>query len=207
MRGWICVPMITLCLLLCGCGGTGETVSEAEAARQPYQNMTGCAMEAEVTCGADPETLLTFTLRCDYVPEGESTVEVLSPETAAGIKALVDGETMRLSYEDLVLNAGTLSSEEISPAACLPRLMSALRNGWLLEENEETLDDVPCLRLSLDETGENGGKIVSTLWLRQEDGTPLRGEIAVDGEIILQARFTEFTFGDIISDQMPDSSG
>ena len=207
MRGRICVPMITLCLLLCGCGGTEETVSEAEAARLPYQRMESCTMEAEVTCGADPETLLTFTLRCRYVPEGESTVEVLAPETAAGVKALVDGENMSLAYEDLVLSAGTLSSEELSPAVCLPRLMSALRKGWLLEENKETIDDVPCLRLSLDETGENGGKIVSTLWLRQEDGTPLQGEIAVDGEIILQARFTSFTFGDIISDQMPDTSG
>lgn len=191
--------MIALCLLLCGCGETGEPSGGAETARQLYRDMAGCAMEAEVICGGDPETLLAFTLRCDYVPEGESTVEVLSPETAAGIKALVDGESMSLAYGDLVLGAGTAGSEALSPAVCLPRLMSALRNGWLLEENGEELDGVPCLRLSLDETGENGGKIVSTLWLRQEEHTPLRGEIAVDGEIILQARFTEFTFGDIIN--------
>ena len=42
------------------------------------------------------------------------------------------------------------------------------------------------------------GKIVSTVWLRQEDGTPLRGEIAVDGEIILTADFTSFAFCDTI---------
>ena len=93
-------------------------------------------------------------------------------------------------------NAGVLGSEEISPAACLPRLMSALRDGWLLEENREDWNETPCLRLSVDQSGLQDGKIVSTVWLRQEDGTPLRGEIAVDGEIILTADFTSFAFCD-----------
>lgn len=85
--------------------------------------------------------------------------------------------------------------------ACLPRLMSALREGWLLEENEESWDDIPCLRLTVDQTGEDGEKILSTLWLRQDGGAPVRGEIAVDGEIILTAEFTSFAFYDIMSNQ------
>ena len=85
--------------------------------------------------------------------------------------------------------------------ACLPQLMSALRDGWLLEENEEDWQETPCLRLTVDQTGEQNGKILSTLWLRQEDGTPLRGEIAVDGEIILTADFTSFFFYDTIENQ------
>ncbi len=85
--------------------------------------------------------------------------------------------------------------------ACLPRLMSALREGWLLEENEESWDDIPCLRLTVDQTGEDGEKILSTLWLRQDGGAPVRGEIAVDSEIILTAEFTSFAFYDIMSDQ------
>ena len=35
----------------------------------------------------------------------------------------------------------------------------------------------------------------------EADGTPLRGEIAVDGEIILTADFTSFSFYDTIQDQ------
>ena len=58
-----------------------------------------------------------------------------------------------------------------------------------------------CFRLTVDQTGEQNGKILSTLWLRQEDGTPLRGEIAVDGEIILTADFTSFSFYDTIENQ------
>ena len=79
--------------------------------------------------------------------------------------------------------------------------MSALRDGWLLEENEETWNDVPCRRLMVDQSGTQNGKIVSTVWLRQEDGTPVRGEISVEGEIILTAEFTSFAFYDTIDEQ------
>ena len=128
-------------------------------------------------------------------------VEVLAPEPVAGVKAVVSGSDLQLEYEGERLNAGALSQEEISPALCLPRLMDALRDGWLLEENEESWNDIPCLRLCVDQTGLQNGKIVSTVWLQQEGGTPLRGEIAVDGEIILTAEFTSFAFYDTIKPQ------
>ena len=200
MRLWKCVPMITLLLLLAACGGGGGG-EEADAAaadlRNRYHDMAGCAMEAAVSC--DQEGLAwEAELRCEYVPGGESTVEVLAPETIAGVRAVLTEPEWRLEYEGDSLNAGTLSSEEISPAACLPRLMSALRDGWLLEENEEDWNGVPCLRLTVDQSGVKDGKILSTLWLRRDEGTPLRGEIAVDGEIILTADFTSFTFYDTI---------
>lgn len=194
------VLMMTLCLLLAGCGVTEEET--AADLRDRYHDMAGCTMEAAVVC--DQEGLeWAAELRCDYVPGGESTVEVLSPETIAGVRAVLDENTWTLEYEGDCLNAGTVSREEISPAACLPRLMNALRDGWLLEENEETWNEVPCLRLSVDQSGEQSGKIVSTVWLRQDDGTPLRGEIAVDGEIFLTAEFTSFAFYDTMSDQSP----
>ena len=130
------------------------------------------------------------------IVHGETTVEVLSPETIAGVRAVITGEELSLEYEDLCLGAGTLSSQEVSPLACLPRLMSALRDGWLLEENTEDWNGTPCLRLTVDQSGPQDGKILSTVWLRTEDGTPVRGEIAVEDEIILTADFTEFLFYD-----------
>lgn len=193
--------MITLCLLLAACAGTAETkTDDTAAARDVYHDMSGCRMEADVTCGWGGEETV-FGLRCDYVPNGDTTVEVLSPETVAGVTAVIHDTEMTLEYEDLCLPAGTLSDEEISPAACLAQLMSALRDGWLLEQNQETWNDVECLRLTVDQSGLHDGKIVSTIWLRRDDGTPLRGEIAVDGEIILTAEFTSFAFYDMIDAQ------
>jgi len=192
--------MMTLFLLLlaaCGGGGSGET--ETADLRDRYHDMAGCTMEAVVSC--DQEGLAwEAELRCDYVPGGESAVEVLSPESIAGVKAVLSEPEWRLEYQGDSLNAGTLSDEEVSPAACLPRLMSALRDGWLLEENKEEWNGVPCLRLTVDQTGVKDGKLITTVWLRQDDGTPLRGEIAVDGETILTADFTSFTFYDTITE-------
>ena len=190
----LALPMIALCLLLTGCGG-GE---EAADLRRPYQEMTGGSMAAGGTCGQE-DLVWEGTLRCDYVPGGESTVEVLAPETIAGVRAVLTDSDWYLEYGDMSLNAGALSREAVSPAACLPRLMDALRDGWLLEENRETWGETPCVRLTVDQTGGQGGKLVSTLWLREEDGLPLRGELAVDGEIILTAEFTSFSFCDTLN--------
>lgn len=205
MRKWYCVPMMTLCLILIGCGaGRGET--EEQTAQAEYRTMSGCVMEAVVTGGMGEEDAGTFTLRCEYDPEGESIVEVLAPETVAGIRAAVGSDTLMVLYEDLCLPAGTLSRENISPAACLPWLMDSLRDGWLLEESAEELDGVPCLRLCLDES-DDGTNMEATVWLRRDDRTPVRGEIAVGGEKILTAEFTSFQFCDTITKSADERSG
>ena len=197
MRKGVCVPMIALCLLLAGCGGAEET--KAANVRDRYHDMAGCSMTAVVSC-AQEDQRWEATLQCEYIPDGESTVEVLEPETIAGVRAKLSDTDWSLEYEGNVLNIGPLSDEEISPVASLPRLMNALRDGWLLEENQEKWGEVPCLRITVDQSGVQDGKILSTLWLRQDDGTPLRGEISVDGEIILTAEFTSFAFYDTIKD-------
>ena len=193
MRGWRCVPRIALCMLLLGCGA-GKEETAAEELLQSYRDMSFCAMEAEVRCDGGDGTVWDFSLRCEYDPEGTTTVEVLSPETAAGVVAEIEGEDLTLRYRDLCLGAGTVSPEKLSPMQCLPELMAALRKGWLLAESREEVEGEPCLRLCLDRTGPEGGKIVSTLCLREEDGTPVCGEIAVEGEVLMKAAFTDFTF-------------
>lgn len=203
MRGRRCVPMMALCLLLMGCGAGEE--SGAEALRQPYREMTGCAMTAEVRLSGEDGTVGDFTLRCEYAPEGVTTVEVLAPETAAGVIAEIDGEDLTLRYRDLVLGAGTVSSEKLSPMECLPELMAALREGWLLSESREEVEGEPCIRLELDRTGREGGKLVSTLYLREGDGVPVYGEIAVEGTVVLKAAFTDFTFGETC-DTIPENT-
>ena len=195
MRKKDCVPMIILCLLLCGCRGQEQEPADPRSA---YQEMAGCQMTAVVTC--DQSGLeWSATLQCTYVPEGESVVEITEPLELAGVRARIQEDGWQLEYGDLCLNAGTLSTEAVSPATAPVRMMNALREGWLLEENREDWDDVPCNRLALEQTGASGGDVVTTLWLRQADGTPLRGEIAVEGETILTAEFTDFTFCDTMS--------
>ncbi|MBE6961464.1 MAG: hypothetical protein E7445_03310 [Ruminococcaceae bacterium] len=197
MRRYYCVQMMILCLMLTGCG-SAQQETEVQTVQSKYRNMLGCVMEAEVTGGVGEEDPVAFTLRCMYDPAGESVVEVLAPETVAGIRAVVSSDTLMVVYEELCLPAGTVSRESISPAACLPWLMDALRDGWLMEESAEEVDGTPCLRLCLDET-DDGARMEATVWIREESDTPVRGEIAVDGEKILTAEFTSFQFYDTIT--------
>ena len=183
MRIENCVPMIALCLLLCGCGK--QTAEPAADLRSVYQEMSGCEMTAEVTC-EQSGLEWSATLHGTYVPGGESTVEVLEPLELAGVRAVIREEGWTL--------------EAVSPATALARIMYALREGWLLEQNDESREGVPCTRLALDQTGASDTDIVTTVWLRQADGTPFLGEIAVDGETILTVRFTKFGFCDTITD-------
>ena len=203
MRKRICVPMMTLCILLGGCGG--RQAAEEQSIRQTYRDMVGCIMEADVACGVGTDEVLIFSLRCAYTAGGTHIVEVLAPEEVAGICAVINGDELSVIYQDLCLPAGTLSRAELSPAACLPWLMDALRDGWLLEQSREAVGDVPCVRLCLDESA-GQVQVESALWLREADGIPVRGELSVDGEIILTAEFTDFRFCDTINNQVGETA-
>ena len=78
----------------------------------------------------------------------------------------------------------------MSPANCIPYLLRALAEGYVLEVGEETLEDIPCLRLALDTTDADGEKVVCTVWLAEED--PVYAELSRDGKLLLSVRFTAF---------------
>nr|WP_241426825.1 hypothetical protein [Dysosmobacter acutus] len=185
-------------LVLCACGAAPE---EEESLLERYRAADSFTMEAQITFGSE-EQVQSYTLRCACDSDGTGQVEVVEPEYLAGLKASVEGENLTLTYADMVLPAGTLSSEELSPAMALPLLMRSLREGWLIEESREDWGETPCVRVCCDLTGENGGKLVSTVWLSVESGAPVHGEIAVDEEIILQAEFTDFAFGGTIEQEL-----
>lgn len=126
MRIENCVPMIALCLLLCGCGK--QTAEPAADLRSVYQEMSGCEMTAEVTC-EQSGLEWSATLHGTYVPGGESTVEVLEPLELAGVRAVIREDGWTLEYGDLCLDAGTLTEEAVSPATALARIMYALRRA------------------------------------------------------------------------------
>ena len=82
MRIENCVPMIALCLLLCGCGK--QTAEPAADLRSVYQEMSGCEMTAEVTC-EQSGLEWSATLHGTYVPGGESTVVVVDLSSAISL--------------------------------------------------------------------------------------------------------------------------
>ena len=206
MRGFCFAPMIKkinksvgaarlIIMNLTGCAASGGLNKNQDDPRMKYLEMSGCTMQAVISCEQDG-ILWRSELKCEYVPDGVCEIEILSPENIAGVRAVLDlnSEKWDLRYEGAVLDAGALSRESISPAAALPRLMDALRNGWLSDENAEIFNQVPCTRMTFDQDGTQTDKIYSTIWIRRDDNKPIKGEIMTDHQVILTIEFIDFDF-------------
>lgn len=179
------VWLLAAALLLAGCGK--KTTSQAESLRQRYRDMQAAHMEAEITCHLETENR-TFTVSCDWTPTGAGTT-VTGPEDLAGLTASVSGEELTVSYDGAALSAGSL--RDVAPANCLPWLLRAMEEGYLVDAGQEALEGLDCLRLALDTTAA-GGKVLCTVWLGG-DGAPLYAEFSQDSRVVLTARLLSFT--------------
>ena len=183
-------PMMTLCLLLCACGG-GEEEENVLDIQGTYRSLAAASGEAALTChyGAEERQ---YTLAFSWTPE-ESRVEVLSPETVAGVAARFEGEALKLEYEDLLLDAGIYSDTDLTPLWAVPAAIRAIGEGYPLDWCREERDGAPCLRLTAETEGGTGGeKIFYALWF-DESGIPLDCEITVGETLVYHIAFTEFT--------------
>ena len=77
---------------------------------------------------------------------------------------------------------------------CLPLLLRAVSDGYILEQGKETIEGQPCLRLALDATLPSGEKVLCTGWFYGADLTPCYAEFSQDGKLLVSARITYFTF-------------
>lgn len=195
-KEWFCALMISLPLALSACAAPnsssdGNEKNNVQLLQEEYQTLSGCDMTANVRCDWENE-VETYTLQCHWQADGVSTVEVLAPEELAGITAEFNGENLTLVYDDISLAAGTLSSEELSPAQILPMTMDAIREGYILEKGVEEINGDSCIRLLFDVTGTGGNKIEYVVWFGTGH-TPVRAEVQVENAVIFTAEFTDFT--------------
>ena len=100
-----------------------------------------------------------------------------------------DSRTLRSG--DTLLPAG--ASTDVCPANCLPYLLDALSGGYLTEQNEETLEGTPCLRLSLDTAAPSGAPVQCAVWLDKATLIPLYGEFSQNGQVVLTVKMLSFT--------------
>lgn len=177
---------LLLCAVLCGCGG-GET---GNAVQEQYSTLETARIEAEVTSHTSADSR-TFTLLCSYDADGDTVTTVTAPGELAGLTAVVSGTDMTLSNEGLQLPAG--ASLDICPANCLPYLLRALADGYVLEQSSEALDNTPCLRLALDTTAPGGSKVLCAVWLDAEGLFPRYAEFSRNEQVVLTVKLLAFT--------------
>ncbi len=170
--------------LLSGCA----TQQDAAAIQQQYGTLATAQMTAEVTCHLGNENR-TYTLQCDWDTDKASTT-VLEPEALAGITAEISPDGLTVRYDGTALSAGDLS--DICPANCLPYLLNAVADGYLLDESREKWENVDCYRLHLDTTAASGKKVECTVWLEETTLLPRYAEFIQDTQVVLTVTMKEF---------------
>ena len=183
------LPLLLCAVLLCGCG------EKPLAVQEQYRTVLPGDMEAEVVSHTASDDR-AFTLTCRYDRAGQSVTTVTSPSELKGLTAvLVDGE-LSLKSNGQLLPAG--DSTDVCPANCLPYLLEALAEGYLKEQGTEPLEDTPCLRLTLETTGQSGAAVLCSVWLDESSLIPRYAEFSQNGNVVLTVRMISFacTTGD-----------
>ena len=70
--------------------------------------------------------------------------------------------------------------------------------GYLKEQGTEPLEDTPCLRLTLETTGQSGAAVLCSVWLDESSLIPRYAEFSQNGNVVLTVRMISFacTTGD-----------
>ena len=186
MRKKGCLLLAALALLLAGCGE--KTQKSAEDLQARYAQMQGYEAIVET---AVPR----LSAQGDAV-----RATVSEPEELTGVGAMLEGDKLTLTFDDLVLDVGTLSPR-VSALSCVPLVLQNFPKVYLDSSGAETLGDVDTLRADFSLTL-SGETLACSLWL-DASGAPVYAEIAENDKIIAAAEFTNFIFGDILS---PDAA-
>jgi hypothetical protein len=170
-------------LLLVGCGEREATLNEGFAAfRQSVTTAEHIALTAELTAEYE-QTTASYTLAADY--DGQETViQVLAPEIIAGVQARAKWGEATVAYDNVILAAGALDEEGLTPVSAIPAMLEAMASGYV-----ELLwweEDYVAARLYV------GQDSVCTLWLDGESLTPVHGEIASGGRQVISCEFTSW---------------
>lgn len=173
--------------LLTSCVSSSKSAGESAEDIRTHLISSDISMTASVKADYG-ERVYDFALTYDTA---SCLIEVKEPELLAGLTVTVsegDGSTV-LSYDGAELNTGTFDEDGLSPISVLPALVKQWREGYILESYFETLDDVDTVAIKTDISDE----VVSISWFDRSTGVPIKAEIAIDDQIVIQCIFSEVT--------------
>lgn len=191
----LCVPMMTLCLLLTACGGgtgAGNTDELALDIRAEYIAMTGCS--ATLTLTADyGRRVYDYTLALVYQREGDTTITVQAPEEVAGVTARISKDSAALEYDGVSLETGPLDATGLSPVSAVPAILKCAQEGFIAETAVEPVGEAECLKVTYrDPDAQPGTGVETSLWFHTDTHALAQGEILSDGAQIIRCTITDF---------------
>ena len=133
-------PAVLYLLILCSCG---KETDRAEAMQEQYKNLASYETDVRVSVPREDETLV-YALHLSA--QGDAVRATVSePEELTGVGAVLEGDKLTLTFDDLVLDVGTLSPR-VSALSCVPLVLQNFPKVYLDSSGAETIGDVDALR-------------------------------------------------------------
>lgn len=181
------LTLLLLCLcFLTACKGEESALSQANLFRAELLSNGGCAFTVDIQADFG-QGIHSFTVECDSTSEGVLTMEVLSPETIAGICATVEGDTGKLQYEGLSLTFGMLADDTISPVSA----PGILADCWLSEFVLSAGKEGERYRASYEKKISGKVLLLDTYF---ENGVPISAEICYNNMRIIHMEIRDFSY-------------
>ena len=174
--------VICVLLVLCGCGAASpmETAEEIKTELGGYSALT---LTANITASYE-NCVYDFKIKCAK-EAGELEIEILKPESLAGITARLEEDGFTLSYDGVEMSTGKLTEEGLSPAGALPVLIEQWTEGYASGAVYETRGDREALALDTNITD----TVKQRTWFDRETHLPIYSEISENGVVVVTCEF------------------
>jgi hypothetical protein len=175
----MCAALAAAALTAASCSrGTDPARMEAEI-KDSFAGASGIEATAELTADYGDDVFV-FTLKYDGTAD-MGTVEILRPDSVAGIRARVEFPECYLEYDGASVEAGALTGDGLSPVQALPVLLGQWTDGYTELASLERLNGIDALALETRITDSAEQKT----WFDTLTLLPMRSEIYDDGRMVI----------------------
>ena len=181
--------LIALCIGVClcllgGCSASEELPTQnAIDFRTALMGAKGCRFTAEVTADYG-DKVYVFSLQSETM-DGETSLQVLSPENIAGIQATISADGAELEFDSVALTFGKLANGYVSPVSVPWLLEQCWQSAYIAYAGaDEEYDRVTYLR------GYNEEELSVDTWFLNQ--TPVYAEVVWNDVRCLQVTIKDF---------------
>lgn len=148
----------------------------------------GCCYTLDIAAHL-PDGTAEFTVDCACAPDGTVVMELVAPDSIAGISATVEPDGEAAKFDDVALDFGLLADGQVAPMA-LPQLLFACWTGGYIQEAGQ--EKTQCSAVYLSGYGEK--ELAIEQWFTPE-GIPTGADFWFGTQNFANATIRDFSIG------------